>query len=287
MADSQNPWFTNPTGSTTTNSTTGGTMANLGQPANAANLGMTQAQFDWTGIPANSTIVSQGPSWAQPHDQHNLSEVLDPSKWQNWSDDDWRLWSSGIGKNDGIDTGLLANGMTDSQIHQYANAYGAGNGHAAGNYDWNTKTWNYGGIDQATIDAANAAAHAGAGNPNLGQMTGGVGQGLVGPRGVVTGGPGGQWSNYVKPFTDGRPQVPVQTTGNRPLGTNVGGPVQTTAPTGRPMTPQQMQLMREAALIEQAQQKKPITPGGGLPHKPSISVGSRPNFYTPLTRVSE
>lgn len=296
--DQQNPWFNDANNNTTTTptTTTGGA---VGQAPTPANTGMNQQQFNWAwgSVPQGATVTSQGPAWLNPQPMHNLSEALDPSKWHDWTDDQWRLWASGEGHND-VDTGLLANGLNQAQIANLANTYGAtGSRYLGGHYDWTTGKMIYDpSITPEMIAAANARQGASAG-----QLTGGVGVGVLGPNGITIG-PGGQYNNWFQPYTGARPNY-TPTTTPRP-GTAVTpsrtGPTNfiPTSPyvNGRPSSTVAGQLAREAAIIKQQQEaqavKRPVTrPGSSTTVTPPVinttptrPSPNRPGVFSPVSR---
>lgn len=272
MADAQNPWFkdeplpgTNPTNNT-----------NIGQAPTPANTGMNQEQFNWAwgSVPQGATITSNGPDWLKPTTMHNLSEVLDPSKWQSWTPDQWRMWAGNAGgsAHNDVDSGLLANGMTQAQMNNYANTYGGtGNGYLGGRYDWTTGQMVYdSGISQPMIDKANTA-------PLFnGTMTGGVGIGY-------------------KPFSGERPDYTMGSGRPGQMPQNPRGGLTNMIPTsplqnGRPGSTQAMQLAREAAMIQAMQEMAKPKPAVSRPSTtvaPSVTTtrpsSNYPVAFTPVT----
>ena len=287
MADMQNPWFQDPNNSTPPPAP-GPQAGAIGQAPTPANQGMNQQQFDWAwgGVPQGATVTSNGPAWLQPTTMHNLSEALDPTQWQNWTPDQWRMWAGNAGgtAHNDVDTGLLASGMTQQQMNNYANTYGGtGTGNLGGRYDWATGKMVYDPNISATMMMA-------ANNPGMssGSMTGGVGESVLGANGVRVGA-NGQYSNWFKPFDDSRGDI---TFGNaRPgsipiggrIGNNTGVIPNSPSSGGRPVDTIRAQLAREAYAIQQAQEAVAVKKQVGRPTttRPAGNV-SIPNILTPV-----
>lgn len=169
--DKQNPWFTG------SNAPSGapppGTTPNTGAPINPGAIPNPKVGAEMPGFPG-SKVVSEGPDWLWKLNNQNtdMTQWLDASKWQSWTDDDWRAATGGYGNNSPL-FGELAKYMTPEQINNYSNHYGVGGaGYAPGTFDFTTGKF--------TPDPAAAGAGVNGLTPaNNGPLTGTVGTAAV------------------------------------------------------------------------------------------------------------
>lgn len=129
--DAQNPWFSK--------QQVAGGPVNPAPPLNNP---------DGPGVTGAGATDASGWDWSKGFHSANpagdLNTVLDSSKWQSWTPDNWRLATGGYGNNESSFLGSLQKNMgNDDLYHNYMNTYGVGGSrYVPGGYDWKTNTFN-------------------------------------------------------------------------------------------------------------------------------------------------